>query len=129
MNDEDRLQAGLKLRREVLGDEYVNQALVAADQFTGDLQEHLNRFCWGVVWTRPGLDRRTRSLITLAILAVTGKTTELRAHTLGAIRNGCTDDEIKEVFLHLAIYGGVPSAVEAFRAAQPVIAARKDVSR
>ena len=122
MNDEDRYGAGLKVRREVLGDEYVDRAVANADGFTQDLQDYLNRFCWGVAWTRPGLDRRTRSLITLAMLGAAGMTTEVKTHTLGALRNGCSPDEIKEVFLHLATYAGVPKAVDAFRAAQPVIA-------
>jgi 4-carboxymuconolactone decarboxylase len=121
MNDEDRFNAGLQVRREVLGDEYVDRAAANADSFTQDLQDYLNKFCWGVAWTRTGLDRRTRSLITLAILGAAGKTTEIKTHTLGALRNGCTPEEIKEVFLHLATYVGVPSTVEAFRAAQPVV--------
>jgi 4-carboxymuconolactone decarboxylase len=122
MNDDERYQAGLRVRREVLGDEYVDRAVAGADAFTQDLQEYLNKFCWGVAWTRPGLDRRTRSLVTLAILGATGKTAEVKTHTLGALRNGCTPEQIKEVFLHLATYVGVPSAVDAFRAAQPVVA-------
>jgi 4-carboxymuconolactone decarboxylase len=122
MNDEERHDAGLQVRREVLGAEYVDRAAANADPFTQDLQDYLNKFCWGVAWTRTGLDRRTRSLITLAILGATGKTTEIKTHTLGALRNGCTPEEIKEVFLHLATYVGVPSTVDAFRAAQPVVA-------
>jgi len=124
LNDEERHDAGLAVRRQVLGDEYVERALENADAWTAEFQRHLNTFCWGVAWTRPGLDRRTRSLLTLAILGATGKTTELKGHTLGALRNGCTPEEIREVFLHLAVYAGAPSAVEAFRAAQPVVAER-----
>jgi len=118
-----RYQEGLAVRQQVLGEEYVAKGRADADAFTTELQDYLNEFCWGVVWTRPGLDRKTRSLITLAVLATTGKSAELKAHTLGALRNGSTPDEIKEVFFQLAVYAGVPAAVEAFRAAQPVIAA------
>jgi 4-carboxymuconolactone decarboxylase len=122
MNDEERYEAGLKVRREVLGEDYVDQALASADEFSRELQDHLNRFAWGVAWTRPGLDRRTRSLLTLGLLTALGKTAELKTHTRGALRNGCTPEEIAEVFLHASVYAGVPAAVEAFRAAQPVVA-------
>ena len=100
--------------------------MAGVDEFTKDLQEYLNSFCWGVTWIRPGLDRRTRSLLTLAILGATGKTSELASHTRGALHNGCSTDEIKEVFLHLATYAGVPTAVEAFRAAQPIVSKSAD---
>ncbi len=120
-----RYEEGLAVRRQVLGEEYVAKGLAEADAFTAELQDYLNEFCWGVVWTRPGLERKTRSLITLAVLATTGKSTELKAHTLGALRNGSTPEEIKEVFFQLAVYAGVPVAVEAFRVAQPVIAAAR----
>lgn len=121
MNDEERYAAGLRVRREVLGEEYVDQALNSADDFSSELQDHLNRFAWGVAWTRDGLDRRTRSLLTLGLLTALGKTAEIKTHTRGALRNGCTPDEIKEVFLHTAVYAGVPAAVDAFRSAQPVV--------
>jgi 4-carboxymuconolactone decarboxylase len=113
---------GLQVRKEVVGEEYVAKALESADDFTKELQDFITESCWGLVWTRPGLERKTRSLITLGILAATNKYTEIKAHTRGALRNGCTPDEIKEVFLHCFVYSGVPSALEAFRAAQPVIA-------
>lgn len=111
------------MRREVLGGEYVDRARAEADAFTAELQDFLNENVWGQVWTRPGLDRKIRSLITLTVLACGGRTTELKAHTVGALRNGCTPDHIKELFLQLAVYAGAPVAVEAFRAAQPAIAA------
>src|ERR687886_1786244 len=120
--DEKRYEAGLAARREVLGDEYVDRSLSGADEFTEELQDYLNENCWGFAWTRPGLERKVRSLVTIAVLAATNKSQELKTHTLGALRNGCTPEEIKEVFLHLAIYAGVPTAVDAFRIAQPVVA-------
>ena len=121
MSEEQR-QKGLAVRREVLGPEYVDRALAAADDFTRDWQDWVSENCWGLVWTRPGLDRKTRSLLVLAILTATNHYTELKAHTLGALRNGCTPEEIQEVFLQCSVYAGTPAAVEAFRAAQPVIA-------
>jgi 4-carboxymuconolactone decarboxylase len=122
VDDEEREAAGLGIRRKIMGDEYVDRSLAAADEFTSDLQAYLNRSVWGGVWSRPGLDHRTRSLLTLALLTALGKPAELAVHTHGALRNGCTPEEIKEVLLHAAIYAGIPAAVEAFRAAAPVIA-------
>jgi 4-carboxymuconolactone decarboxylase len=116
------MEAGLQVRREVLGPEYVDRALAGADDFTRDFQNWVSENCWGLVWTRPGLERKTRSLLVLAILASTNHFTEVKAHTLGALRNGCTVEEIQELFLQLSVYAGTPTAVEAFRAAQPVIA-------
>ena len=106
----------------MLGPEYTDKALGAVDDFTSEWQDFVTEQCWGLVWTRAGLERKVRSLVTLAILVSTNKFTEAKAHTLGALRNGCTPEEIREVFLHCAVYTGIPSAVEAFRAAQPVIA-------
>ena len=128
MRRDERYEAGLQARREVLGDEYVERALAGADDFTAELQEFLNSNCWGYAWTREGIDRSTRSLVTLAILGTLGRVSELKAHTLGALRNGCTPGEIKEVLLHLAVYAGAPAAVEAFRAAQPVVSDFRDSS-
>ena len=128
MRCNEQYGAGLKIRREVLGDEYVERAMTGADDFTGELQEFLNGNCWGYAWTREGIDRRTRSLVTLAILGTLGRVNELKAHTLGALRNGCTPGEIKEVLLHVAVYAGAPAAVDAFRAAQPVVSDFRDSS-
>jgi alkylhydroperoxidase/carboxymuconolactone decarboxylase family protein YurZ len=114
--------AGLEIRKQVLGDEYVAAAAQRADEFTEPLQEFLNENCWGLAWTRPGIDLRMRSTVTLTVLAVTGKSHELAAHVRGAIRNGLTMEEIREIFLQISVYAGVPTAVEAFRVAQPVIA-------
>jgi 4-carboxymuconolactone decarboxylase len=117
----ERYEAGLQARREVLGDEYVDSALAAADGFTEALQDYVTEFVWGVAWTRPGLDRRTRSLVNLGMLASRGQAHELKAHTRGALRNGCTPEEIQEVLLQVAMYAGTPAAVDGFRVAHPVV--------
>ncbi len=117
----DPYEAGMKVRREVLGDAHVDRALADADGFTGDFQELVTRYAWGEVWTRDGLDRRTRSVITLTALVAGGHLDELAFHTRAALRNGLTPDEIKEVLLHTAVYCGVPAANSAFKVAQAVI--------
>ncbi|MET9073218.1 alpha/beta fold hydrolase [Streptomyces sp. NPDC004232] len=118
----DRYETGLKIRREVLGDAHVDRVLATADAFSGDFQDFLTRVTWGEVWDRPGLDRRTRSCITLTALVAGGHLEDLASHTRAALRNGLTPDEIKEVLLHTAVYCGVPAAHRAFRVAQGVIA-------
>jgi 4-carboxymuconolactone decarboxylase len=110
--------AGLHIRREVLGDEYVDRALTAATEFTAPFQEFITRYAWGEVWGREGLDRRARSCVTLAVLATLGQEKELAAHVRGALRNGLSREEIAEVLLHTAIYAGVPAANAAFAVAQ-----------
>ncbi|MFB6553222.1 4-carboxymuconolactone decarboxylase [Streptomyces sp. NPDC056405] len=117
----DPYEAGLKVRREVLGDAHVDQALERADEFSGDFQELLTRYAWGEVWDRPGLDRRTRSCVTLTALVAGGHLEELAPHLRAALRNGLTPGEIKEVLLQAAVYCGVPAANGAFRVAQQVI--------
>ncbi|MER6468474.1 bifunctional 3-oxoadipate enol-lactonase/4-carboxymuconolactone decarboxylase PcaDC [Streptomyces collinus] len=117
----DRYGTGLKVRREVLGDAHVDQVLAQADDFSGDFQELVTRYAWGEIWDRPGLDRRTRSCVTLTALVAGGHLEELAAHTRAALRNGLTPDEIKEVLLQAAVYCGVPAANSAFRVAQQVI--------
>ncbi|MGC9501296.1 4-carboxymuconolactone decarboxylase [Streptomyces sp. WG7] len=117
----DPYEAGLKVRREVLGDAHVDQALAQADEFSGDFQEFLTRYAWGEVWDRPGLDRRTRSCVTLTALVAGGHLDELAPHLRAALRNGLTPAEIKEVLLQAAVYCGVPAANGAFRVAQQVI--------
>ncbi|MGC9381277.1 4-carboxymuconolactone decarboxylase [Streptomyces sp. MH13] len=117
----DPYEAGLKVRREVLGDAHVDQALAQADEFSGDFQEFLTRYAWGEVWDRPGLDRRTRSCVTLTALVAGGHLDELAPHLRAALRNGLTPGEIKEVLLQAAVYCGVPAANGAFRVAQQVI--------
>jgi 4-carboxymuconolactone decarboxylase len=112
---------GLATRRRVLGDEYVDRALAGATPFTEPLQQYITRNAWGDVWQRPGLDLKTRSLITVAMLTALGKQHELRSHVRGALNNGATPEEIREVLLHASIYCGVPAAVDAFRSAAEVV--------
>ena len=112
---------GMAARREVLGDEYVDKALAAATEFTKPLQDLVTENCWGEIWTREALPRRTRSLVTLAMLAALKAPTELKAHVRGALRNGCTVEEIREVLLQAAVYCGVPAGIDAFRAAKEAI--------
>ncbi|HEX4356779.1 MAG TPA: 4-carboxymuconolactone decarboxylase [Pseudonocardia sp.] len=115
-------QDGLAVRREVLGAAHVDAALARADEFTTDFQEMITKYAWGGIWTRPGLDRRMRSAITLTALVAGGHLEELALHVRGALRNGLTRDEIAEVLLQSAIYCGVPAANSAFRVAQRALA-------
>jgi 3-oxoadipate enol-lactonase/4-carboxymuconolactone decarboxylase len=121
-NQSDHLyEAGMAVRREVLGDSHVDRALAATNEFTADFQELITRYAWGSIWTRPGLDRRSRSLITLTALVARGHHEELAMHVRAARRNGVTTDEIKELLLQTAIYCGVPDANSAFRIANKVL--------
>ena len=113
--DRDRYEQGLAVRREVLGSEYVDKAIASTDDFTEPFQDLINEYCWGTVWSRPGLPRKTRSLINLALLTAMSKPDELKLHLRGALNNGCSKEEIMEVLLHTAIYCGMPAAVSAFR--------------
>src|SRR3954452_5841854 len=113
--------AGIKVRREVLGDAHVDRAAEASTEFTAPFQEFITRFAWGGVWTREGLDRRTRSAITLAVLTALGRQQELALHVRAARTNGLTPEEIGEVLLHTAVYAGVPAANAAFAIAQRVL--------
>jgi 4-carboxymuconolactone decarboxylase len=122
MTDGTLYDEGLAIRREVLGDAYVDRALAGSDAFGGPMQELVTEYCWGAVWGRPGLDRRTRSLLNLAMLSALDRPHELRVHLRGALNNGCTPEEIREVFLQVAIYCGVPAGVDAFRIAREVLA-------
>ena len=114
----DRLETGRAIRAEVLGAEYVDQSLARATDFSRPLQELVTEYCWGTVWARPGLDRTTRSLLNIAMLAALGHQSEVTLHAAGAMRNGCTVDQIQEVLLQVAIYCGVPAALNASRSAQ-----------
>jgi len=113
---------GLAVRRAVLGDEYVNAALKSVDDFNQPLQDLLNEYCWGAVWGREGLPRKTRSMLNLAMISVLNRPHELRAHIRGALRNGVTRAEISEIFLQVMIYGGAPAGVDSFRTAREVFA-------
>lgn len=117
----ETFDAGLRVRKEVLGEAHVERSLAQATAFTQPIQELVTEYCWGVTWTREGLDRRTRSLINLAMLTALNRSHELAVHVRGAINNGVTTEEIQEVFLQTAIYVGVPAALESFRVAEKVI--------
>ncbi|MET7984624.1 alpha/beta fold hydrolase [Streptomyces sp. NPDC005281] len=121
MGRQDPYDIGIKVRREVLGDAHVDGVLSSADEFSGDFQEFITRYAWGEIWDRPGLDRRSRSCVTLTALVAGGHLDELAVHTRAALRNGLTPVEIKEVLLQTAVYCGVPAANNAFRVAQKVI--------
>jgi 4-carboxymuconolactone decarboxylase len=125
MSDE-AFERGMKIRREVLGDEHVDRAIERTTDLTRDFQELITRYAWGDTWSRPGLDRRTRSCITLMALIALGREEELAMHLRAAIRNGLTREEITEVLLHSAIYCGVPAANGAFAVAQRVLDAPGD---
>jgi 4-carboxymuconolactone decarboxylase len=116
--DKDTFDKGLAIRRKVLGDEYVDRAFASADDFNRPLQELVTEYCWGAVWGRPGLDRKTRSLLNLAMLSALNRPHEVKTHVRGALNNGLSKDEIMEVFLQVAIYCGVPAAVDSFRIAR-----------
>jgi 4-carboxymuconolactone decarboxylase len=109
---------GLQVRREVLGAEYVDASISQADEFSRPLQELVTEYCWGAVWTRPGLDRKTRSLLNLAMLTALNRPHEIKLHLRGALNNGCSKNDIMEVFLQAAIYCGVPAAIDSFRTAK-----------
>lgn len=121
-----RYDDGMEVRREVLGAEHVDRATAAATDFTRDFQELITEYAWGTIWTRPGLDRRSRSLITLTALVARGHHEELAMHVRAALRNGLTADEIKETLMQTAIYCGVPDANTAFRIAQDVLEGQPD---
>lgn len=118
---ENRLERGNRVRREVLGDAHVDRSMRQATDFTRVVQEYVTESCWGDVWSRPGLDRRTRSLLNLAMLTALNRPHEFSVHIRGALRNGCTEAEIQEVLLQTAVYCGAPAALESFRLAERVI--------
>lgn len=117
-------ERGLAIRRAVLGADYVDKAIAAADDFTMPMQRLVTEACWGAVWGREELDRRTRSLLNLAMISALNRPHELKLHVLGALNNGVTRVEIREVFLQVAVYCGMPAAIDAFRVAREVFAER-----
>lgn len=121
---QERYNDGIKTRKEVLGAEYVDKSMAGVDDFNRPFTELLNTYCWNDVWNRPGLPRQTRSMLNLAMLSALGRTHELKLHINGALNNGCTKEEIREVFMQVAIYCGVPAAVESFRTAKEVFKER-----
>jgi 4-carboxymuconolactone decarboxylase len=120
-SDDERREEGMRIRREVLGDVHVDRAVAGTTPFTEPFQDFITRVAWGDVWTREGLDRRTRSCITLAVLTALGREGELAMHVRAARRNGLTADEIGEVLLHTAVYAGVPASNAAFAIARKVL--------
>jgi len=120
MSDDELFEQGMRARREVLGDEHVDRATAGADEFTAPWQEFITRHAWGAVWTRPGLDRRARSVVTLTALTALGRENEIAMHVRAALRNGLTREEIAEVLIHTSVYAGVPAANAAFAIAQRV---------
>jgi 4-carboxymuconolactone decarboxylase len=120
-SDHPQFDKGLTTRTQVMGEDFVNKALGGATDFTQPMQEHITAKAWGDVWQRPGLELKTRSMITVAMLIAMGKQHELKGHVRGALNNGVTPAELQEILLHAAVYCGVPSAVEAFRTAAQVL--------
>jgi 4-carboxymuconolactone decarboxylase len=120
--DQDMFDKGLGIRRAVLGDAYVDRALANMNPFNKPLQELVTQYCWGEVWGREGLSKRDRSLLNLGMISVLNRPHELKAHIRGALNNGLSKDEIREVLLQVAIYGGVPAAVDSFRLANEAFA-------
>jgi len=122
MDDTERAARGMAVRREVLGDAHVDRAAAGTTAFTGDFQDFLTRYAWGEIWSRPGLSRAERSMLTLTALTVLRQEAELATHVRGALRNGLTSEQIAEVFLHTAVYAGIPAVNRAFAVAQQVLA-------
>jgi 4-carboxymuconolactone decarboxylase len=120
--DKKRYEEGLAVRRAVLGPEHVDKSLGSADDFTRPMQELVTEYCWGEIWARPGLDRRARSLINVAMLTALNRSHEIRLHVRGALNNGVTKEELMEVFMQCAIYCGIPAGMEAMRIAKEVFA-------
>ena len=118
--DKPMFEKGLAIRKSVLGAEFVDNAFATADDFNREYQELVTQYCWGEVWGRPGLDKKTRSMLNLAMLTALNRPHEVEIHVRGAIANGVTKDEIKEIFMHAAIYCGVPAGVDSFRIARKV---------
>jgi 4-carboxymuconolactone decarboxylase len=121
MSDDPLIEAGMEVRRAVAGDAHVDRAVANTTAFTAPFQDFITRYAWGTIWTRPGLERPERSMITLAVLTALGRENEIAMHVRGALRNGLTPEQISEVLLHTAVYAGVPAANAAFAIAQKVI--------
>ncbi len=120
MSGTELFKRGLEIRKEVVGAEYVDKAIANADSFNMPMQELVTEYCWGAVWGREDLPRKTRSMLNLAMISILNRPHELKLHINGALRNGVTKEEIREVFLQVAIYGGVPAAIDSFRIAREV---------
>jgi 4-carboxymuconolactone decarboxylase len=120
--DQKTYETGLKIRSEVLGKEYVENSMKSADEFNKPFQEFVTEYCWGAGWGRPGLSRQERSMLNLAMIAILNRNHELKLHIRGALTNGLSKDQIREIFMQVAIYAGVPAGVDAFRQAREVFA-------
>ena len=120
--DKEMFEKGLEIRRSVLGREFVDKSIASADDFNRPLQEIVTQYCWGEIWGRPGLDKKTRSIINLAMISALNRQHEVKMHVKGAINNGLTKDEIREVLMQVAIYCGVPAGVDSFRIAREAFA-------
>lgn len=123
MPESDAFEKGLQVRREVLGEDYVDGSLASADDFMMAFQRITTEWCWGYAWTRPGLERKTRSMLNLAMLTALGRTPEIKLHVRGALRNGVSVEEIKEILLQASVYCGIPAGLDAFKAAHEVLIA------
>ncbi len=117
----EKFERGLQTRRDVLGDEYVDRALNNANDYNWPMQAFVTEYCWDEIWNRPGLSRKDRSMLNLGMVCALGRTNELKAHVRGAVNNGWTQEELREVFLQVAVYCGVPAGVDSFRTAQEVL--------
>jgi 4-carboxymuconolactone decarboxylase len=120
--DQQTYETGLKIRSEVLGKDYVENSMKSADDFNKPFQEFVTEYCWGAGWGRPGLSRKERSMLNLAMISILNRPHELKLHIRGALTNGLTKDQIREIFMQVAIYAGVPAGVDAFRQAREVFA-------
>ena len=122
MNDDERYKQGIQVRTEVLGEKHVNRSIENLNEFNSDFQNFISRFAWGEVWSRPGMPRHTRSLVTMAVLLALGREAELRMHIRACFNNGVTQDDLKELFLHCSLYAGLPAANAAMHMAEEVFA-------
>jgi len=129
MDDRERYEAGMKVRRAVLGDAHVDRSLTKRTEFNNEFQDLITRYAWGEIWTRPGLPRHTRSLLTVGLMVALNRSDEFKLHVRAAFNNGVTRDEIKEVILQCAIYAGVPAANSAFHMAEEVFAQMENAAR
>jgi 4-carboxymuconolactone decarboxylase len=129
MNEQERFENGLEVRRAVLGDAHVDRSLAKRNEFNEEFQALITRYAWGEIWTRPGLARHTRSLLTIGLMVALNRSDEFKLHVRAAFNNGVTRDEIREVLLHCAIYAGVPAANSAFHMAEEVFAQMESSSR
>jgi 4-carboxymuconolactone decarboxylase len=118
MIEQGLFEKGLKTRKEVLGADYVEKSIAKADEFTRTMAEWSTAYCWGTVWNRPGLDRRSRSMLNLAMISALNRPNELKLHVKAGLKNGLTKDEIKEIFLQVAVYCGIPAGIDSFRLAR-----------